>query len=150
MRQRLLLWGAAAGGAVLVFVIVVGAYLGYGWYQRRYGPSPDKALETYFGALAEGDYGVMYEMTPDADLMVLGRKLSERDYGSRVRELLAGQEMEMDRIELSRIAQVGEYHYFRVSLYYQLGGTGKVTRLLVELRRAGEDWEVTYPFTHSL
>lgn len=150
MRERLMLWGAAAGGAVLIFVVGVGLYAGYRWYQQRYGSTAERALERYFTALGDGEYDVMYEMTPDADLMVLGRKLSQRDFTSRVEELLGGEEMEMEEIELERIAQRGEYQYFRVALHYRLGGTGKVTRLLVELRPEGEDWKVTYPFTPSL
>lgn len=146
----MMLWGAAIGGAVLVFAIAVGVYLGYSWYRERFGPTPERALEEYFTALAEGDYVVMYEMTPDADLMVLGRKLSESDFAKRVEELLGGEDMELDRIELERIAQRGEYTYFRVSLHYNLGDTGKVARLLVEMRAHGNEWEVTYPFTPSL
>ena len=150
MRERFMLWGAAVGGAVLIFLIGIGAYLGYGWYQQRYGPTAEKALEAYFTALADGDYAAMYEMTPDSDLMVLGHKLSERDFTARVEELLGGEEMEMQDIELERIAQRDEYHYFRVSLHYRLGGTGKVARLLVELKPSNGDWEVTYPFIPSL
>ncbi|MGB3904550.1 MAG: hypothetical protein WBB22_06465 [Anaerolineae bacterium] len=150
MRERLMVWGAAVGGAILIFVIGVGLYAGYRWYQQRYGSTAERALERYFTALGDGEYDVMYEMTPDADLMVLGRKLSQRDFTSRVEELLGGEEMELEEIELERIAQRGEYHYFRAALHYQLGGTGKVTRLLVELRPVGEDWKVTYPFTPSL
>jgi hypothetical protein len=145
-----MLWSAAIGGAVLVFAIAVGVYLGYSWYRERFGPTPERALEEYFTALADGDYVVMYEMTPDADLMVLGRKLSESDFAKRVEELLGGEDMELDRIELERIAQRGEYTYFRVSLHYNLGDTGKVARLLVEMRAHGNEWEVTYPFTPSL
>jgi hypothetical protein len=150
MRERFLLWGAAIGGAVLILLIAVGAYLGYGWYEQRYGPTAEKALREYFTALGSGDYAVMYEMTPDSDLMVLGHKLSEADFASRVEELLGGEEMEVQEIELERIAQRDEYHYFRVSLHYRLGGTGKVARLLVEVKATNGDWEVTYPFTPSL
>lgn len=150
MRERLMLWGAAAGGAILIFVVGVGLYAGYRWYQQRYGSTAERALEGYFTALGAGEYHVMYEMTPDADLMALGRKLSQRDFTSRVEELLGGEEMELEEIELERIAQRGEFQYFRVALHYRLGGTGKVTRLLVELRPVGEDWKVTYPFTPSL
>lgn len=56
----------------------------------------------------------------------------------------------MQEIALERIAQRDEYHYFRVSLHYRLGGTGKVARLLVELKPVDGEWEVTYPFTPSL
>ena len=150
MRERLLLWGAAIGGAVVIFLIAVGIYLGYSWYQRRYGPTPERALETYFNAMADGDYGVMYKMTPDADLMVLGRKLSEADFAEGIEQLLGGEQMEVEAIEAERIAQRGDYHYFKVTLYYKLGGTGKVARLLVEMKPAGGEWEVTYPFTPSL
>ena len=150
MRERLILWGAAAGGAVLIFVIAVGAYLGYRWYQQRYGPTAERALDTYFTALADGDYEVLYAMTPDADLMVLGRKVSEGEFARNVEDLLGGEEMVVKEIEAERIAQRGEYHYFRVSLHYSLGGTGKVARLLVELRPVADEWEVTYPFTPSL
>jgi len=150
MREHLTLWVAAIGGAVLVLVIAVGAYLGYRWYQQRYGFTAERALETYFTAMADGDYDVMYEMTPSADLMVLGRKLSERDFVSRVQELLGGKEMELEEVELERIAQHGQHHYFRVSLHYRLDGTSKVVRLLVELRPEGEGWRVTYPFVPSL
>ncbi len=150
MRERLMLWGAAVGGAVLIFLIGIGAYLGYQWYQQRYGPTAENALESYFTAFADGDYATMYEMTPDSDLMVLGRKLSESDFASRVEELLGGEEIEMQEIALERIAQRDEYRYFRVSLHYRLGGTGKVARLLVELKPVDGEWEVTYPFTPSL
>lgn len=150
MRERLLLWGAAAGGAGLIFLIGLGVYLGYSWYQQRYGPTAERALERYFGALAQGDYATMYEMTPDSDLMVLGRKISEREFASRTEELLGGEDLELNRIEIERIAQRGEYHYFAVTLHYELGASGKVTRLLVELRRTGDDWQVTYPFVPSL
>jgi hypothetical protein len=150
MRERLMLWSAAAGGAVLIFVIAVGAYLGYRWYQQRYGHTAERALDTYFTALADGDYEVLYAMTPDADLMVLGHKVSEGEFARNVEDLLGGEEMAMKEIEAERIAQRGEYHYFRVSLHYSLGGTGKVAHLLVELRPVGDEWEVTYPFTPSL
>ncbi len=150
MRERFALWGAAAGGALLIFVLGVGLYWGYSWYRQRYGATPEKALERYFTALADADYDTMYEMTPDADLMVLGRKLSRRDFVNRVQELLGGEEMELDEMELERIAQRGEYHYFRVILHYRLGATGKVARMLVELRQEGRDWKVTYPFIPSL
>jgi hypothetical protein len=150
VRERLLLWGAAIGGAVIVFAIGVGVYLGYSWYQQRYGPTAERALESYFTALADGDYALMYEMTPDSDLMVLGRKLSEREFASGVEQLLGGKEMESGQVEVERIAQRGGYHYFKVALHYKLGGTGKVTRLLVEARRTEDGWKVTYPFTPSL
>lgn len=146
----MLLWGAAAGGAVLVFAIAVGIYLGYSWYQQRYGPTAERALERYFTALAEADHAVMYEMTPDADLMILGRKISEREFATRTEELLGGEQMELNQVGVERIAQQGEYHYFKVALHYKLGGAGKVTRLLVEMRRTEDGWEVTYPFTPSL
>ncbi len=150
MRERLMLWGAVAGGAVLIFVIGIGAYLGYRWYQQRYGPTAERALETYFTALAGGDYEVLYLMTPDADLMVLGHKISTEEFARNVEELLGGEDMELKEIEVQRIAQRGEHHYYSVSLHYSLGGTGKVAHLLVELRPAGDEWEVTYPFTPSL
>jgi hypothetical protein len=150
MRERLMLWGAAAGGAVLIFVIAAGLYLGYNWYNQRYGATPERAVERYFTALGDAQYDIMYEMTPDEDLMVLGRKLSQVDFADRVEELFGGEEMEMEGIELERIAQRGEYYYFRVILRYRLGDTGKVTPLLVEAKREGQDWKVTYPFTPSL
>ena len=150
MRERLRLWGAVAGGVALIFAIGIGVYLGYRWYKQRYGPTAERALETYFAALASGDYEVLYLMTPDADLMVLGRKISTEEFASSVEELLGGEDMELEEIEVQRIAQRGERHYFRVSLHYSLGGTGKVAHLLVELRPAGDEWEVTYPFTPSL
>jgi hypothetical protein len=150
MRERLMLWGAAAGGAILVFVIAVGLYMAYGWYQQRYGATPERAIERYFSALGDGEYDVMYDMTPDADLMVLGRKLSRREFAARVEDLLGGEELEMEKIDVEPIAQRAEYSYYRVSLHYRLGDTGKVTRILVEVRREGEDWKVTYPFTPSL
>lgn len=150
MKERLMLWGAAAGGALLVFVIGAGVYLGYSWYQRRYGATAERALERYFTALAQGDYGIMYEMTPSEDLMVLGRKLSEEEFKAQVEELLDGKEMQIEEMRLDRIARRGEYHYFRVSLHYSLGGTGKATRLLVELRSEDQNWKVTYPFSPSL
>jgi hypothetical protein len=150
MRERLLLWGAALGGAVVILAIAVGVYQGYSWYQRRFGPTAERALDTYFTAMAHGDYGVMYGMTPDADLMVLGRKLSEGDFAEGLEELLGGEQMEMEAIEVDSIAQRGEYQYFKVILHYKLGGTGKVARLLVEMRWTGGEWEVTYPFTPNL
>jgi hypothetical protein len=150
MRERFMLWGAAAGGAVLIFVIAIGLYLGYNWYDQRYGDTPERALERYLTALGDAQYGIMYEMTPDAELMVLNRKLSQADFADQVEELLGGQEMEMEEIELERIAQRGNYHYFRVILHYRLGDTGRVTPLLVEVKREGQDWKVTYPFTPNL
>lgn len=150
MRERLLLWGAAIGGAVVIFAIAVGIYLGYSWYQRRFGPTAERALETYFTAMADAEYGVMYKMTPDADLMVLGRKLSEEDFAKGLDELLGDEKMVMEAIEVDSIAQRGEYQYFKVTLHYTLGGTGKVARLLVEMKPAGGEWEVTYPFTPNL
>lgn len=150
MRERLFLWGAAAGGAVLVFVIGLGLYTAYSWYQQRYGPTPERALEKYFTALGEAEYDIMYEMTPDSDLMVLGRKLSREDFAGRVEELLGGEELEVERVELERIAQKDEYYYFRVAFHYRLGGVGKVATLLMEVRPEGGGWKVTYPFTPGL
>ncbi len=104
----------------------------------------------YLTALSDGEYDIIYQMTPDADLMRLSRKLSRRDFAERVEGLLGGEEMEIEEIELERIAQRGEYYYFRAVLHYRLEGTGKVAHLLVELSQEGRDWKVTYPFTPSL
>lgn len=150
MRGRLILWGGAVGVVALIVVIAIGLYVGYSWYNQRYGDTPERALRDYFAALGDADYDVMYKMTPDADLMVLGRKLSQRDFANQVGELLGGEEMEMEEIQLHRIAQQGEYYYFRVGLHYQLGEIGRVTYLLVETKREGQQWKVTYPFTPSL
>ncbi len=150
MRERIDLGAVAVGAAASILVIAAAVYVGYQWYQSRYGSTPQRALDRYFSALAGGEYDVMYDMTPDGDLMVLGRKLSRGGFAEQVEQLLTGEELEMEDIELDPVAQRGEYHYFRVILHYRLGGTGKVARLLVELRKDEQDWKVTYPFTPSL
>jgi hypothetical protein len=55
MRERFMLWGAAVGGALLIFVVAVGVYAAYSWYQQRYGSTAERALQEYFTALGDGE-----------------------------------------------------------------------------------------------
>lgn len=79
----------------------------------------------YLTALSDREYDIIYQMTPDADLMRLSRKLSRRDFAERVEGLLGGEEMEIEEIELERVAQRGETCYFRAAYPIGLGVQAK-------------------------
>lgn len=148
---RFLVTGGVLFIALLALVGLFGLYQGYLFLTRQFGETPEKAIERYFNALAEGDYDTMYEMTSAARLTDLfGRVLSRTDFASRVRDFVGRRTLSIEEIRIQKIGQIEDAQYFKVTLRYELGSLKKALELLVEVIREGEEWKVTYPFTPGL
>jgi len=149
--SRLRLIGGIALAVLLVLALLVAGFKVKGWLDRRASGSPEMAIESYFQALADGDYGTMYNLTLREELTdVFGRKLTRDEFLDQVQKVTGGQRMTLEKVESAYIGRQGEYRFYQVTLYYNLGGEGKVKRLLVAVKKEYDAWRIAYPFTPQL
>ena len=139
---------ARLGGiAVIVALLGIIAYQLYAYYSDRIGFTPTRAIETYFQALAQGDYEEVHRLTFKERLTdIYGRPITETEFIEQLRRLTGGRRLPFHGVEATKLFERGGVRYYLVELHSSLGGTPGESRLLVEVRRSGKTWVVTYPF----
>ena len=81
MRGFAKLTKAEKGIAIIVALLGIIVYQLYTYYSDRIGFTPTKAIETYFQALAQGDYEEVYRLTSKEHLTdIYGRPVTETEF----------------------------------------------------------------------
>ncbi|MFP3895746.1 MAG: NTF2-like N-terminal transpeptidase domain-containing protein [Anaerolineales bacterium] len=135
--------------AFLLIAVLLGRgiYQAYHLYSDRVTVTPTKAVETYFTALATGDYEEVYGLTAQEDLTdIYGRDVTRGEFMDQLEEVTGGYPLPLEAVESEEIFKTNEARYYRVLLTFSVGGKARQSRLLVEVRREGDAWVVTYPF----
>ncbi len=134
---------------ILVIAAVVGmvAYQVYDFYRDKVGFTPAKAVETYFVALAAGDYGEVYRLTAKENLTdIYGRDVTRGEFMDQLQGVTGGHSLPLETVEIEKVFEIKDARYYRVVLTFSVGARSRQSRLLVEARREGNSWAITYPF----
>lgn len=135
--------------AFLLIAVLLGRgiYQAYNLYSDRVTFTPTKVIETYFTALATGDYEEVYRLTAKEDLTdIYGRDVTRGEFMEQLEEVTGGHPLPLETVEIEELFKGNEVQYYRVLLTFSVGGRSRQSRLLVEVRREGDSWVVTYPF----
>jgi hypothetical protein len=137
-----------AGGVVIILALLgfVGYQL-YDFYEDKVGFTPSKAIETYFNALAQGNYEEVYRLTAQEHLTdIYGRPITKGEFISQLERVTGKRQLPFTRFEISQAYERGSSRYYIVLIHSNVGGAPGVSRVLVEVRRQGGGWVITYPF----
>ena len=136
-------------GSVVIIIAVVSfvGYQLYDFYSDKLGFTPTKAIEAYFSALAQGDYEEVYRLTTKKDLTdIYGRPITEGEFIEQVKKVTGGRRLPFRNVETFKLVERQGSRYYVVKLHSSIGGTSGTSRLVVEVRREGNTWVLTYPF----
>lgn len=146
-------WRYYSKRILLVAFLVIAVFLGRGIYQAydlysdRVRFTPTKAVETYFTALATGDYEEVYRLTAKESLTdIYGRDVTRGEFMEQLEEVTGGRSLPLEAVEIEELFKTNEAQYYRVLLTFSIGSRSRQSRLLVEVRREGDAWVITYPF----
>ena len=132
---------------ILVALLAFVAFQVYEFYTERMGLKPRKTIETYFGALAEGDYQEVYRLTAKQNLTdIYGRPITEDEFLQQLQKLTGGKRFAFSHIETVKLFEKRRSQYYAVSLHSSVGETEGESRLVVETLREGNTWVLRYPF----
>jgi len=135
--------------AVLIILVVIGmaAYQVYDFYRDRVGTTAEKAVQAYFSALAAGNYEEVYRLTAKDNLTdIYGRPITKDEFIEQLRRLTGGRQLPLRVGQMVKLAEHKGARVYAVTLQSDMGGASGQSRLLVEVRRAGNGWVILYPF----
>lgn len=136
-----------AGVLVIVALLAFVAYQVYDFYSDRIGFTPEKAIQAYFMALAEGDLEQVYSLTDQEYLTdIYGRPITKGEFIKQLERLVGEERLPFYSIESEKLLEKQGVRYYIVTLSSSVGGTPGKSRLILELRRNGKSWAIRYPF----
>jgi len=145
--ERLSLMARIGGIAILIALLGIIGYQLYDFYSDKIGFTPTDAIESYLNALARGNYEEVYRLTYRADLTdVYGRPITQGEFHDQLRKLTGGQRLPFRRIEATKLFERQSVRYYEVKLSSSVGGIPGESKLLIQVRREGGGWVVSYPF----
>lgn len=134
----------------VVIILGILAVIGYqlvGFYEDKVGFTPRRAIEAYFTHLAQGNFDQVYVLTDKERLTdIYGRPVTEEEFIRQLEGLTGERRMPFQRITVTRLFERQGIRYYQVELHSVVGGRAGTSRVLVEVRRQGGSWVVTYPF----
>ena len=136
------------GGMVLLVALLgfIGYQL-YDFYSDKVGFTPVKAIESYFIALAQGNYEEVYRLTAKDNLVdIYGRPITKGEFLDQLEKVTGGHRLPFTSVETTKLVEQKGVRYYLVTLHSSLGGTSGQSRLVVEVRRNDKTWVITYPF----
>lgn len=137
-------WVAAL---TILIVIGMGAYQVYDFYRDRVGSTAEKAVRTYFDALAAGNYEEVYQLTAKGELTdIYGRPVTKDEFIEQLQRLTGGHQLPLRIGQVVRLAEHKGVRIYAVTLQSNVGNANGQSRFLVEVRREGSGWVICYPF----
>ena len=134
----------------MLVIVALLAFIGYQlwvFYGDKVGYTAPKAINDYFSALAQGDHDAVLAATARDRLVDLyGRPVTEAEFDRQLERVTGGRKLPFQEIEVEEIGSRGASRFYRVTLTSSVGGATGESRLLVEVRRQGRGWVITYPF----
>jgi hypothetical protein len=140
-------------GALVIILAVLGVvvYQLYDFYHDKVGYTPSRAIEDYFHALAAGDYDEVYRLTAKTDLTdIYGRPITKDEFIAQLVRVTGGRQLPFRSIEMVKIHERQGSQLYLVKLQSSMAGGAGQARVVVEVRREGKIWVVTYPFAIML
>lgn len=135
------------GVIIFVLILAAGAWQVYQVLRDSTGMGPAKTAAAWFQALADGDHAKVYALTAKADLTdIYGRPITASEFNSQLQRVTGGGTLALTSISTSKLFETRGRLYYAVTLHSKVGGTARQSRVVVEIRKEGNNWVVTYPF----
>lgn len=135
------------GVVIILGVLGVVGYQLYDFYRDKVGFTPVRAIETYFVSLAQGNYEEVYRLTYKGDLVdIYGRPITEGEFIDQLRKVTGDRRLPFRLIETTQLLEKQGVRYYRVTLHSSVGGSPGKSELVVQIRREGATWVISYPF----
>jgi len=145
--KRLSLMTRLIGILILLVVVGLGAYQLYDFYRDKVGVTPTKTISTYFEALGQRNYDEVYRLTAKDDLTdIYGRPITRDEFLTQLNRVMGDREMPFTSVETFKLVDKQGSFYYVVKVHSTMGGTDRVNRMVVEVKREGQIWVVVYPF----
>jgi hypothetical protein len=135
--------------AILILVGVFGVvfYQLYDFYGNRMGLTSNKAVETYFTALSQGEYEKVYALTDKTQLTdIYGRPITKAEFLKQLQLISGNQRFPFQQVETVKLVETKGWNYYLVTLHSSIGGSTGSSQVMVRVRREGQNWIVAYPF----
>jgi len=141
-------WGIRIGALIVLLVIL---YMGVAelrdFYSDKIGFTAERAIYAYFEALGQGDYAEVYRLSNKERLTdIYGRAITQQEFRRQLENLTGRTPLSFTQVRATSLCEDGDYRYFVVQLYSDVGGTTRSSRLIVEVCRYDGSWVITYPF----
>ncbi len=133
--------------AIILGLLVVIGYQLVDFYEDKVGFTPNRAIEAYFTHLAQGNFDEVYALTDKEHLTdIYGRPVTEEEFIRQLEALTGERRMPFQTITVTRLLERQGVRYYLVELRSVVSGRSGTSRLLLEVRRQGGSWVLTYPF----
>ena len=133
--------------AIILGLVAVIVYQLVDFYEDKVGFTPNRAIEAYFTHLAQGDFDQVYALTDKERLTdIYGRPVTEEEFIRQLGGLTGGRRMPFQDITITRLLERQGVRYYAVELRSVVGGRPGTSHVLLEVRRQGSSWVITYPF----
>lgn len=138
------------GLAVILVLLGIVVYNVYDFWHDKVGDTPSKAIESYFSALATGDYEQLYRLTAKSRLTdIYGRPVTQSEFLAQAARVTGGRQIAFRNIEITKLNTFQGSQFYIVTLHSSLPGASSA-RLVVEVLREDKRWVVVYPFAIML
>jgi len=133
--------------AIILGLLAVIGYQLVDFYEDKVGFTPNRAIESYFTYLAQGDFDEVYALTDKEHLTdIYGRPVTEEEFIRQLEALTGERRMPFQTITVTRLLERQGVRYYQVELHSVVSGRSGTSHVLVEVRRQDGTWVVSYPF----
>ena len=140
-----------AGVVVMAALLIFVGYQVYAFYSDKIGFTPQKAIETYFGALAERNYDQVYDLTDKEHLTdIYGRPITKGEFLRQLEQVTSEELLPFYAIESEKLVEKHAVRYYLVTLSSSVGSSPGKSRLVIQMRPDGRSWVIAYPFAIML
>ncbi len=145
--QKLSFMTRLIGILILLVVLGFGAYQLYDYYRDKVGVTPTKTITAYFDALGQGNYAEVYRLTAKDSLTdIYGRPLTRDEFLEQLERVMGERQMPFTSVETFKLLDKQGSYYYVVKVHSAIGGPDRSSRLIIEVKREGQIWVVSYPF----
>jgi hypothetical protein len=133
--------------AIILGLLAVIGYQLVDFYEDKVGFTPNRAIEAYFTHLAQGNFDEVYALTDKEHLTdIYGRPVTEEEFIRQLEGLTGERRMPFQSITVTRLLERQGVRYYEVELHSVVSGRSGTSHVVVEVRRQGGAWVVSYPF----
>ncbi len=133
--------------AIILGLLAVIGYQLVDFYEDKVGFTPNRAIETYFTHLAQGNFDEVYALTDKEQLTdIYGRPVTEEEFVRQLEGLTGERRMPFQSITVTRLLERQGVRYYAVELHSVVSGRSGTSRVLLEVRRRDGSWVLSYPF----
>ena len=132
---------------IIVALVLYAAYQVYLLFGDKVGNTATGAIQTYFTAIASGDYDKVYQMTARDSLTdIYGRRITQGEFFDQLKKMTGEHPLPFSSIEVAKLFERRGVSYYLVTLHSVVGDMPGESQVMVQLRRVDNVWVIVYPF----